>query len=613
MTGSISKEGIGMAVVVKNNMSAVETLNTLNKNSSALAKSLQKVSSGMRINGAVDDASGYAISERMKVQLRGLEQDDRNAQNGVSMLKVAEGGISSTVEILKTLKEKAINAANDTNTDLDRATIQKEVDQSLDQIDDNAHVTFNGKYLINGAMGGRMSGSAQEVILSFMSSLDNTALTGTSALDEAISYASGGTFKSEADLVEQFISDLRSAGSGTAFLKDYCDIDLDNEDTGSITGSDAGGEKAKTAESIVPESGSPYGGTTPTGTTTINGLTVVWPTDSAYGASGTTLRNAQEAIVQALNSQWMKNCLDLVNESYEMNFEESGTTVNTINVKFSNANDNTLAFVSSYSTGDRTTALDLTVNMFYYEALDMSDENGNSSTSGAGYLDRTLAHEMTHAVMSANIKGFSQLPKYIKEGTAELVHGIDDYRKSTIKTLVDAPDTMKSVLADSSTPSGDEAYAAGYTLLRYFAKQGANSDPPKTVVLQVGTKANQSIKFGLGDMRSIALGLKNAEGKTVSLVTQKKANAAINIFDRAIEKALNQQTSIGALQSRLEYTSCNLVIAAENVQYAESTIRDADMAKEMAEYTKSNVLMQSAQSMLAQANQNSSSVLSLLQ
>ncbi|MBO6255261.1 MAG: flagellin, partial [Bacteroidaceae bacterium] len=139
-----------MSMVVKNNMSAISTLNTLNKNSSALSKSLEKVSSGMKINGAADDASGYAISERMRVQIRGLDQANSNTQNGNAMMKVAEGAVSSTVDILKTLKEKVINAANDTNTDSDRQTIQKELDQSIDQIDDNANITYNGKYLVDG-------------------------------------------------------------------------------------------------------------------------------------------------------------------------------------------------------------------------------------------------------------------------------------------------------------------------------------------------------------------------------------------------------------------------------------------------------------------------------
>ena len=114
-------------------------------------------------------------------------------------------------------------------------------------------------------------------------------------------------------------------------------------------------------------------------------------------------------------------------------------------------------------------------------------------------------------------------------------------------------------------------------------------------------------------MRSVALGLKGTDGATLNVSTQAKANAAINVLDNALQKALDQQTTIGSIESRLEYTSANLTTASENVQASESTIRDADMAKEMTEYTKNNVLLQAAQSMLAQANQNSSSVLSLLQ
>ena len=129
----------------------------------------------------------------------------------------------------------------------------------------------------------------------------------------------------------------------------------------------------------------------------------------------------------------------------------------------------------------------------------------------------------------------------------------------------------------------------------------------------MGAKANQSIKVGLTDMRAEALGLQGADGTKLNISTQTKANAAINVLDNAIQKALDQQTTIGSVESRLEYTSSNLTTASENVQASESTIRDADMAKEMTNYTKNNVLLQAAQSMLAQANQSSSNVLSLLQ
>ena len=129
----------------------------------------------------------------------------------------------------------------------------------------------------------------------------------------------------------------------------------------------------------------------------------------------------------------------------------------------------------------------------------------------------------------------------------------------------------------------------------------------------IGANANQAIKVGLTDMRSEALGLKGSNGTKLKVTTINNANAAISVIDNALTKAIDQQTDIGAVEARLEYTVGNLTTSAENVQNAESTIRDADMAKEMTEYTKNNVLLQAAQSMLAQANQNLSAVLSLLQ
>ncbi len=172
-----------MALVVKNNMMAVNTLNTLNKNQSALSTSLKQVSSGMKINGAVDDASGYAISERMRVQIRSLDQDNQNTQNGNSMMKVAEGAVSSTVDILKTLKEKVINAANDTNTDDDRLTIQKELNQSIDQINDNANITFNGKYLVDGTHNQKVTATTTTFTNQSMSTATKDSSVMTSLLD----------------------------------------------------------------------------------------------------------------------------------------------------------------------------------------------------------------------------------------------------------------------------------------------------------------------------------------------------------------------------------------------------------------------------------------------
>lgn len=130
---------------------------------------------------------------------------------------------------------------------------------------------------------------------------------------------------------------------------------------------------------------------------------------------------------------------------------------------------------------------------------------------------------------------------------------------------------------------------------------------------QIGTKAAQNIRAVFSNVDAQALGLQDKNGKNLSVQTQGDAENAIAQLDKSIERALNQLTKIGALSSRLEYTDANIITASENVTSAESVIRDADMAKEMTDYAKNNVLLQAAQSMLSQANQNSSAVLSLLQ
>ena len=432
-----------MAMVVKNNMSAISTLNTLNKNSSALSKSLQKVSSGMKINSAADDASGYAISERMRVQIRGLDQANQNTQNGTSMMKVAEGAVSSTVDILKTLKEKVINAANDTNTDADRATIQKELDQSIDQINDNANVTYNGKYLVDGSKNAATGGTS-------------TALTN------------------------------ESLHSSTTWDKKFTELQDRNGNSLNITSTDT--------------------------------VTMSW---------------VKEGVTCTASVKADKKLSELI----------GGT--------------NPAKDMVTFKTG----------------SLIGKDMAGDKVTTADGGQALTIQAKAT--------------------GVASQISGLTF---SVTNTKGQVQKSANAVL-DNFTES--------------IRAQNKSSD--NAISLQVGTKANQSIKVGLTDMRAEALGLQSSTGKTIQIGTQKQANAAVNVLDNAVQKALDQQTTIGAVQSRLSYTSSNLTTASENVQSSESTIRDADMAKEMTEYTKNNVLLQAAQSMLAQANQSSSSVLSLLQ
>ena len=147
--------------------------------------------------------------------------------------------------------------------------------------------------------------------------------------------------------------------------------------------------------------------------------------------------------------------------------------------------------------------------------------------------------------------------------------------------------------------------------VEYIQAQNASEDNALTI--HTGAKSNEVVKIGIRDMRAEALGLKDRLGRTILLSNNTISEISIAAIDTALSRALNQQADIGAVQSRFEHTSSNLSIESDNVKNSESTIRDADMAKEMTEYTKNNVLLQAAQAMLAQANQNSSNALSLLQ
>lgn len=138
-----------MSMLIKNNLDAVRTLNMMDANHTMAHKHLMKVSTGMKVRDAQDDAAAYAISEKMRVRIRALEQAHSNTQNGSNMIKTAEGAVSCIVDALRTLKERAINSANDSNSDEDRRMIQKEFDQLVDQIDEDALIQFNGMYLID--------------------------------------------------------------------------------------------------------------------------------------------------------------------------------------------------------------------------------------------------------------------------------------------------------------------------------------------------------------------------------------------------------------------------------------------------------------------------------
>ncbi len=454
-----------MAMVIKNNKDSLNTVNTLNKNNKAKAKSMEKLSSGMRINSAADDASGLSISERMRTQIRSLEQDNANTQNGNSMMKVAEGAVASTVDILKTLKEKLINAANDTNTDADRATIQREFDQMVDQIDDNANVTYNGKVLLDGSHN----------------------------------------------------SQVIEPGTRTVFAnQSFYECDDPDETTSSIT-----------ALTDLKDH---------------NGINL-----GIHASDNVTVSYVKQGITHT--------------QTFPVSVVDS-----------------------------RGRSIPLTLGQIF---------GGRDPEFGKG--DIRMKDDVTDVVGT--------------DAHGNKVYTADHHAAVVYEAIGDGVNGQISGLTISITDRYGKINKNANAILDNFTEmiRAENPSPDNSIVLQIGTKANQAIKIGLSDMRSTALGLTATDGSKLNISTQKAANAAINVVETALQKAPNQQTQIGSVEMRLGFTSSNIITSKENTQSSESVIRDTDMAAEMAEYTRNNVLEQASQSMLAQANQNSSSVLSLLQ
>ena len=453
-----------MSSVVNNNIPAMIVLGTLTKNSGGIDKSLKKAASGEKITSAEDDASAWSISERMRVKMRATDQAKQNAQNDNSLMQTAEAALGSTLDILRNLKEKAVNAANDANTDDDRHTIQKEVDGLVDQIDDNALVTFNGKALIDGTH----NSQTRHIFNSFA----NESL-GNNVADPLINWTDRNGNSLEIQSTDKII--ISAVWQGKAF------VSSEPQEIGN-----------KGIADLLRDWDRMYTGQKDT---------VLWSTNRAiYG------KNGQEQEVPT----------------------PDGRTVEILSPRSaSNQNDYNIPV------DDTTIGLDHQFGSFN---LSIIDAQGNVRKTVNRYVDN------------------------FKE------------------------------------------------VIRAQNKSGDNS-----LNFHVGAEANVAIKFGFANMTAKGLALKGPDGTKIQVTTKDNANAAIGAFDTAISRVLDEQTRIGAARTRLEYAVSNLTVSNDNVQNAESVIRDADMAKTMVNYTKSNVMLQASQAMLAQANQNSSSVLGLLQ
>ncbi len=409
---------------IQHNINALNSLRQLGMNNTNTGKNLEKLSSGYRINRAGDDAAGLAISEKMRGQIRGLEQAQQNANDGISLIQTAEGGLNETHAILQRMRELAVQSANGTyQNEVDRENLQKEIEALTSEIDRISSSTqFNKINLLDGSLGNAATVASTK------------GVTGLDDPDDGIE------------------------GVAKTFSFEF---------------------EGKTGAAVI----------------------------------GSTI--------------------SLGSDTYE--FVKTG----------------------SAATVAGATAIEV--------AEDATDEE--IATAFAGLFDA-----------DDDVSGFD----------AAVADGATVTFSETITSGTD-----NDFYAGTATIPTIEQTSKGLTF-----QIGANGLKDQQVSLNVGNMSSNGLGVGLED---------------ISVGKQEDANAAIALIDNAINTVSGTRADLGALQNRLEHTVNNLGVTSENLTAAESRIRDVDMAKEMMEYTKNNILTQAAQAMLAQANQQPQGVLQLLQ
>ena len=501
-------------MVVQHNMSAMNANRMLSGVSSAQSKSTEKLSSGYRINRAADDAAGLSISEKMRGQIRGLNQASTNAQDGISLIQTAEGALNESHSILQRMRELSVQAANGTETDDDREAVQNEIEQlqsELTRISDTTE--FNTMKLLDGSQSGskvQASVSKAADAAKAMGKVESTNQVNTTAAFTALA-------------------------EGT-------------ESSYSVTVLDKNGNSSTTTVKVTGDA------TTKTG-----------------------VDKTAEAFRDALKKTSLA-------DSYDITSTTDGKLVFTAKEAGSTAN----AILVSQDNGD-VAATTQTVN---------SGVDGyNTITENIGVYDGT--GNIEDKIFTVNGEKFAYVTDPSKLG--------DDYKDvNFVETATVDADAATAMAKLISAKTGINAEANTKTV---NLKPSATATG-KGIELQIGANEGQTMSFTLDDMSADALGV---GGSSVNLSTQESAKTATTTIDAAIKKVSKARGQMGAVQNRLEHTINNLDTASENLQTAESRIRDTDMAEEMVNYSKNSILAQAGQSMLAQANQANQGVLTLLQ
>ena len=584
---------------IQHNIMAMNAYRNYNTNTKALSGNLEKLSSGYKINRAGDDAAGLAISEKMRAQITGLDAAQKNVKDGVSLVKTAEGAMQEIQDMLNRMDYLATQSANGTyDNDVDRANLNKEVNalkEEINRIADSAN--FNGIKLLDGSLDSNATvgvSSPKEVKL----------IEGSETIrQEGVTQAVTASFEIKLEgMIFAGSAGAGAAGTGALVMSvggATVNLTVHGATTASFEMVSGGASVAvDTASSMVAINGVTYSVTTST-----DGLTLKF---EANPASYDGLSASASLDVSNIKANILSNTLgdELKADSHWNTGAQN--TVDGVKKK-----PQVEANVQFKMTAEIIKSGQIKIGEHTYTFNDTKKLNASNGTEIGikGYdLDNLSAQDINDIT--------DKLVKLAKTADTKLSLGHTD-STVTIQVNSNTPDDYtEGEFHKDATKVTEAGWSKG---LVTFGK-GETGKLGEALKLQIGDTADpfNQMAVEVGDMHVKAMGSTDKNGKVtasidgISIAKQDDAQKAVQVIRDAINYVSGVRGDLGAIQNRLEHTGNNLSVMAENIQDAESTIRDTDVADEMMKYVKNNILVQSAQAMLAQANQVPQGVLQLL-
>ena len=602
---------------IQHNIMAMSAYRNYTNNVSAMKKNLEKLSSGYKINRAGDDAAGLAISEKMRAQITGLETAQKNAKDGISLVQTAEGALTEVHDMLNRMVELATQSANGTyDNTTDRAQLQKEVDQlrtEINRIADSAN--FNGIKLLDGSMeAGKTEigwqGSAADAIKDTDVLLDGQLVTKEPTAGKYYIDFGKLSFSNNSTAAENVSFNLATGGGGAISITIKIDAgktlegqELIDEIKKLLDNAD-GTEAAAAATGVANDGKLQIDGITYN--LSVDGSKIIFEMDSAPTKDVTTNFTASFDTGNFNSIRLTGTGVEQVQFTPEVEaVPTSGRVYGQAKLKLTDAltqdgnaikiGDETYVFARKAATLEK--FADSKAHVIDLTDITTTGAWGDADLAKAAARVAAAAADNARFKVGSNIGGDGVLTFTEKEG------GVD----YTVNNL--AGSDGKATINGAST--GADAKGSDWKGLIQTGTAALGAAPKgKALSLQIGDTADSfnQLKVSIGDIHTKAIGIAD-----ISIADQESAAAAIDKIKEAINTISDIRGTLGATQNRLDHTINNLGVMTENIQDAESTIRDTDVAAEMMAYTKNNILIQSAQAMLAQANQVPQGVLQLLQ